>query len=78
MNKKGFLAVLIAVVIIFTFMLGYLLGRQSVSNRQPSIQDTGCTMEAMLCPDGSAVGREGADCEFPECPDQPLTAPPLD
>ena len=27
-----------------------------------------CTMEAKLCPDGSAVGRSGPNCEFAECP----------
>ena len=26
-----------------------------------------CTMEAKLCPDGSAVGRTGPNCEFAEC-----------
>lgn len=28
-----------------------------------------CTMEAKLCPDGSAVGRSGPNCEFAPCPD---------
>ncbi len=27
-----------------------------------------CTMEAKLCPDGSAVGRTGPKCEFAACP----------
>src|SRR3989344_2428627 len=27
-----------------------------------------CTMEAKLCPDGSAVGRTGPKCEFAPCP----------
>lgn len=27
-----------------------------------------CTADAKLCPDGSAVGREGPRCEFPACP----------
>ncbi|WGZ94342.1 MAG: hypothetical protein QJT81_00025 [Candidatus Thiothrix putei] len=27
-----------------------------------------CTMEAKLCPDGSAVGRGGPHCEFAPCP----------
>ncbi|MDD5433140.1 MAG: hypothetical protein PHE77_00550 [Candidatus Pacebacteria bacterium] len=29
-----------------------------------------CTQEAMLCPDGSYVGRVGPDCEFAPCPEQ--------
>lgn len=27
-----------------------------------------CTMDAKLCPDGSAVGRTGPNCEFAACP----------
>jgi hypothetical protein len=27
-----------------------------------------CTMDAKICPDGSAVGRAGPNCEFAECP----------
>ncbi|MBL1147861.1 MAG: hypothetical protein HND56_03550 [Pseudomonadota bacterium] len=27
-----------------------------------------CTMDAKLCPDGSAVGRTGPNCEFAPCP----------
>lgn len=27
-----------------------------------------CPLDAKICPDGSAVGREGADCAFAACP----------
>ena len=27
-----------------------------------------CTMEARICPDGSAVGRSGPNCDFAPCP----------
>ncbi|MEY2641239.1 MAG: hypothetical protein RL150_632 [Candidatus Parcubacteria bacterium] len=27
-----------------------------------------CTMDAKICPDGSAVGRQGPNCEFAKCP----------
>lgn len=29
-----------------------------------------CTMDAQICPDGSAVGRIAPDCEFAPCPGQ--------
>lgn len=29
---------------------------------------TACSQEAMICPDGSAVGRTGPNCEFAPCP----------
>lgn len=32
------------------------------------IEPIACTEEAMLCPDGSAVGRTGPNCEFADCP----------
>ncbi|MDO8407614.1 MAG: hypothetical protein Q7S95_00040, partial [bacterium] len=31
-----------------------------------------CTAEAKLCPDGSAVGRTGPNCEFALCPSEAL------
>ena len=34
------------------------------------------TMEGKLCPDGSAVGRTGPNCEFAACPDTTATTAP--
>jgi len=31
-------------------------------------QPVACTMEAKICPDGTAVGRTGPNCEFSACP----------
>lgn len=31
-------------------------------------QSVACTADAKICPDGSAVGRTGPNCEFAECP----------
>lgn len=36
-----------------------------------------CTMDAKICPDGSAVGRSGPKCEFAPCPtSKPLSTSP--
>lgn len=35
---------------------------------------TVCTLEALVCPDGSAVGRSGPECSFNPCPDTPSFA----
>ena len=32
-----------------------------------------CTMDAKICPDGSAVGRMPPDCEFAPCPGESTT-----
>lgn len=35
----------------------------------PSLQGpVACTLEAKICPDGTAVGRVGPNCEFAPCP----------
>lgn len=41
-----------------------------------SCQPVACTMDAKICPDGSAVGRIGPNCEFAACPE--VTACPED
>ncbi|PIR07125.1 MAG: hypothetical protein COV55_01700 [Candidatus Komeilibacteria bacterium CG11_big_fil_rev_8_21_14_0_20_36_20] len=33
-------------------------------------QPVACTLEAKICPDGSAVGRIPPNCEFATCPIQ--------
>lgn len=37
-------------------------------NRLAGEEQVFCTQEAMLCPDGSYVGRTGPNCEFAPCP----------
>ncbi len=37
-----------------------------------------CTQDAKICPDGSAVGREGPDCEFAACPGEDGEADPIE
>ncbi|MFA5052935.1 MAG: MliC family protein [Parcubacteria group bacterium] len=37
-------------------------------NCKVATQVTACTQDAKLCSDGTAVGREGPNCEFPACP----------
>ena len=34
----------------------------------PKKQTVVCTQEALICPDGSAVGRSGPNCTFAPCP----------
>lgn len=36
----------------------------------------GCTEEAKICPDGSAVGRVGPSCDFAPCPEDPSASTP--
>jgi len=56
----------VAVAIVITFWVVQVRVVQA-----PSPQ--ACTQEAKLCPDGSAVGRTGPNCEFAECPTSNVT-----
>ncbi|MBI2119995.1 MAG: hypothetical protein HYT94_00010 [Parcubacteria group bacterium] len=59
------------------FFLGFVAGGFVFSDWHilPSGQNDGgqiaCPQDAKLCPDGSAVGRTGPNCEFAECPSTP-------
>lgn len=58
----------VLLVIVF-FIVGYSFGKNSYNPNSP-IGNGGvaCTEEAKLCPDGTAIGRQGPNCEFPDCP----------
>ena len=57
----------------------YLMPETS-SDTPDSEEPTFCTADAMLCPDGTWVGRTGPNCEFAPCPqgeEEPDEAEPV-
>ncbi len=66
-NNFFILFILVAAVVV-SAVIGIIISPNflTVQNNQ-----VGCTMEAKICPDGSAVGRTGANCEFAKCPEAP-------
>lgn len=61
----------IGIIIATMLFIGVVFAKglfENTSQVSPPDQAVACTEEAKLCPDGSAVGREGPNCEFPECP----------
>ncbi len=53
------------VVFVLVLLAGIFFLVWQVTN---DLEQVYCTQEAMLCPDGSYVGRAGPNCEFAECP----------
>lgn len=47
---------------------GGTAGGASVPPSHGDDHGVACTMDAKVCPDGSAVGRQGPHCEFAKCP----------
>ncbi|MCL9972155.1 MAG: MliC family protein [Candidatus Pacebacteria bacterium] len=43
-----------------------------IPNLEQSPQPVACTLDAKICPDGSAVGRTAPSCEFAPCPVIPV------
>ena len=67
MNKKYFIIFIILILILLAGAIYLALwpGKFFGNQNKP----IACTMEAKLCPDGSAVGRTGPNCEFSPCPE---------
>ncbi|EKD84788.1 MAG: hypothetical protein ACD_38C00161G0009 [uncultured bacterium] len=72
--QKGFISqpiifVLLGILVILLIAGGVYYFISSSKLKPPSSQaPQACTNEAMVCPDGSAVGRVGPNCEFAPCP----------
>lgn len=68
--KKQILIFVVAVALVALAAFGYIFTKDnSSSTSQTDSFDKPCTQEAMVCPDGSSVGRTGPTCEFQACPD---------
>ncbi len=63
---KRYLAILAAAIIVAGG--AYYWNIQSDTPPQNNEDSVACTQEALLCPDGSYVGRQGAACAFASCP----------
>ncbi|GEM_PF-4383657 len=71
MNKKGFVPILIVIIIAVAIALGGAIFYYQSKIAPHTPGDGGqvaCTQEAKQCPDGSYVGRTGPKCEFAACP----------
>jgi spore germination protein GerM len=54
--------ILIVLVVSVAVVVGYCIYQSKIE------KPISCTTEAKICPDGSAVGRTGPNCEFSTCP----------
>jgi putative hemolysin len=56
------------IVILFVFTCLLLFGCTTLPSSDTNTP-VACTMDAKICPDGSAVGRIAPNCDFAPCPD---------
>ncbi len=74
--RNFFIFILILVLIVLLFVFWPRTINAPVPSNSPS--PIACTADAKICPDGSAVGRVGPNCEFAACPSispSPLPTP---
>lgn len=72
-SNKGISATIGLVIIITVAVLatgGILAWQNGWFTKLIGQKQTACTTEAKVCPDGSAVGRTGPNCEFAPCPSE--------
>ncbi len=68
---KGFILGVFLTAIIFT--AGFIYQNAIEHPSQPIT----CPMDALVCPDGTAVSREGLSCKFPTCPPPNVSLPDI-
>lgn len=68
---KSLNTIFIAIVAISVVGALYLFLTRDTANPDA----VACTMEALICPDGTAVGRSGPDCSFAPCPTPVVSTP---
>jgi hypothetical protein len=79
MNKLslGFLVVILILLSGVSYLLvtgrGFTTPEEGGEGEEEEIA---CTMDAKICPDGSAVGRVAPKCEFAACPALETPVPP--
>lgn len=62
--KKNITIIFAVIVVILLATTGGLY----FYHQKPGNQRQACTLEAKICPDGTAVGRSGPNCGFAACP----------
>lgn len=73
--NMGVIIIIVLLIMVIVGVAAYFLGVQQTMNGRSILpietipnNQTICTLEAKICPDGSSVGRVGPNCEFAECP----------
>ncbi len=66
MRIRVFVFVIILLLATLTWLFAF---GPTVHPLRPTPEPVACTMDAKVCPDGSAVGRTGPNCEFAPCPE---------
>lgn len=68
--KKILLALIVLVLAFAAYSYLFAEKTEAPVNEDKEPDGTACTLEAKICPDGTAVGRTGPNCEFEECPQE--------
>lgn len=73
MHQRGISTILVVLVASLAVISGYFIYQKQFKSTPPigGSEQTVCTQDAKLCPDGSYVGRSGPNCEFTSCPASP-------
>lgn len=77
MNKSIFTIIFLVAALLVVMKIQSFIKNNAPAQPIPSEEETVfCTMDAMMCPDGTYVGRTGPNCEF-KCPDTNASTSPM-
>ncbi|MAF20459.1 MAG: hypothetical protein CMI55_02130 [Parcubacteria group bacterium] len=68
-NSSKWVTILVIVIVALIFIDLAAWGAYKYFYLQSDPEQIACSLEAKICPDGSAVGRIAPDCEFAPCPE---------
>lgn len=65
MKTRAFVFAVLGLLIVLGLLVIHEMNKHTIR----VMESVACTMDAKVCPDGSAVGRVGPNCEFAPCPE---------
>ncbi|MBI4088604.1 hypothetical protein HY415_00755 [Candidatus Kaiserbacteria bacterium] len=69
---KGLPLLFLGIVTVVVLGIGGLVYRNALER---PLQRVACPLDALVCPDGTSVGRTGSSCAFPACPPPNVSFP---
>ncbi|HLP43786.1 MAG TPA: hypothetical protein VK145_00735 [Candidatus Nanoarchaeia archaeon] len=66
--KTQITKIIVAIIVLLLIGGSYMVWKKGHLFTSNSSEPVACTLDAKICPDGSAVGRTGPNCEFAMCP----------
>lgn len=76
LSHRSSLTILAGFFIVFAIAAAIIFSNYDITIQPKNPPTQGCQLDALMCPDGTTVGRVPPSCEFAHCPPVPPTTIP--